>query len=381
VSLAAGDGRILRDGEEARHGHESTVSVRARLSFGWRSRTGCAARADTGSLSQQCMTWLGRHSGGPLLVELGPRSWGLCLAWVAVFMGVCGAHAQSLPRVHLTWRAPAAYGCSTQSALERGVEALLERSVFTGALDQADAEVVGDLQSHDGRWVAQFELSRAGTALGRREIVGDGECAALERALIVVLATLVDGPVSPPKPQPLAADESRLTLGAAADLAYGTLPGTAFGAAVQAAWQPARAWPALALGLSRWWPREVVNARGLGGRFWAARAQVSLCPTLWETDSVRLGACAGAAFGVMQGRGLGLRPAGTPSRLLAQLPIDAVLTIHVFGRWALRASLGLSIALQRPAFYLTGEDGFRDLVHRVDLLSAQAEIGFILDVL
>jgi hypothetical protein len=261
------------------------------------------------------------------------------------------------------------------------VEALLERSVFAGASNQADAEVVGVLQSQGGRWVAQFALSRAGSALGQREIVGDGECAALERALIVVLATLVDEPVSTPGPPPVEADESQLTLGAAADFSYGTLPGTALGAALLGAWQPSRAWPALALGLSSWWPREVVNARGLGGRFWAARAQVSLCPTLWETDSVRLGACAGAAFGVMQGRGLGLRPGGTPSRLLAQLPIDAVATIHVFGRWGLRASLGLSLALQQPAFYLTDADGVRDLVHRVDLLSAQAQIGFILDLL
>lgn len=282
-------------------------------------------------------------------------------------------------RVHFDWQAPAAAGCSSQDDLERGVEALLGRAVFV-ARAHADAEVAGSLQERDARWVAELALSTPdGAALGHREIFGTGACAGLERALVVVLATLVDAPASAPPP-PKAADPGRgFAVGLGADIGYGTLPDVALGATLLGEWQPDRGWPAFLLGVSSWLPQDVRSGRGYGGNFWAFRAGLQVCPTLVEGDGVRLGVCGGAALGGIRGRGLGLAPDRASYRLSAQVPLGVVLTLHVAAHLGLRLSGGLSLALLRPAFYFVAADDTRPVVHRIDAVGGDVQLGFIVD--
>jgi hypothetical protein len=197
---------------------------------------------------------------------------------------------------------------------------------------------------------------------------------------VVVLATLVDAPAAQASPPPMAAEPaSAFAVGAAADVGYGTLPHVALGATLSGEWRKERAWPALALAASSWLPQDIRSARGFGGRFWGFRAGLSVCPSLYETDDVRVAACAGAAFGGVRGRGLGLESERAPYRLSANVPVEASLTIRILDGLALRVSAGLSLALLRPTFYFMAADGSRQAVHRPDLLGADVRLGFIVD--
>lgn len=282
-------------------------------------------------------------------------------------------------RVHFDWQAPAAAGCSSQDDLERGVEALLGRAVFV-ARAHADAEVQGSLQERDARWVAELALSTPdGAALGHREIFGTGACSGLERALVVVLATLVDAPASA-RPPPKAAETRRgFAVGLGADVDYGTLPDVALGATVLGEWQPDGGWPAFVLDFSSWLPQDVRSGRGYGGNFWGFRAGLAVCPTLFEGDGARFGVCGGAALGGVRGRGLGLAPDRASYRLTAHVPVQAVLTLHLAAHLSLRLSAGLSLALLRPAFYFVAADATRPVVHRIDPVGADVQLGFIVD--
>ena len=196
---------------------------------------------------------------------------------------------------------------------------------------------------------------------------------------MVVLATLVDAPARARLP-PTAAESGRgFAVGLGADVGNGTLPDVALGARVFGEWQPNHAWPAFLLGFSSWLPQDIRSGSGYGGTFWAFRAGLSLCPTLFESDGLRFGLCGGAALGGIRGRGLGLAPDRGSYRLMAQVPVEAALTLQIAAHLGLRLSGGLALALLRPAFYFTAADGTRPVLHRIDAVGGDVQLGFIVD--
>jgi hypothetical protein len=288
------------------------------------------------------------------------------------------ASAQPRPaRAHLDWHVPPTWGCIPRRELEREVEVLLGRPVFTTRA-RAHHVLLGDVQRNRDQWTARLSLlTSTGGLAGQREISADGECASLNRPLVIVIATLLDttdADQALPRPTTQAALE--LTLGAE----IGTLPRAALGAGVSGELSPSAAWPTTRVSFIGWLPQHAIDA-GTGARFLAAQAGLSLCPRLWTGASFGAVACFGLELGVLHAQSLGLVPARAPSRLLASVPLEASVIFRLLNHFALRVGLLVSVAALRPAFYLQDERAQRQLVHRVGLLSGGLRFGFIADAL
>ena len=288
------------------------------------------------------------------------------------------ARAQARPaRAHLAWKVPPASGCIPRRALEREVELLLGRPVFTSRA-RAHHVLLGDVQRNRDRWTARLSLlTPTGGSAGQREISADGECARLNRPLVVVIATLLDTTdADEALPTPTTQTALELILGAQT----GTLPRAALGAGLAGELSPSAAWPTTRLSFMGWLPQHEIHT-GTGARFVAAQAGLSLCPQLWSDGSFRAVACLGVELGVLHAQAMGLVPVRAPSRLLASVPLEASVFVRLFDHFALRVGLSVSVAALRPTFYLQDERAQRQVVHRVDLWSGGLRIGFIVDAL
>jgi hypothetical protein len=292
---------------------------------------------------------------------------------------VCGiAHAQQeRPALaHLDWHAPPAAGCIPARELEREVEALLDRPVFT-ARSRADHVLSGEIQNRGDDWVAVLRLqTRTGAVSGTREVLVSGACARLNRPLVIVIATLLDTQTTESADDPLA----RLGLGLNLDGDLGTLPNASAGANVLAELTPSPTWPRLRLQLGGRLPQRETNA-GIGANFMVFRGALAVCPALLAGQALALALCAGVEAGAMRAQALGLTPSRSPTRMLAAVPLELELSWQLLSRLALRLGLGFSLALLRPAFYFEDEGRQTHVVHHVPVWSATAHFGFIVDVL
>jgi hypothetical protein len=316
---------------------------------------------------------------GTLHSDVGARDVVERLARYACFLHVlvsCAhAWASSPATAYLKWQAPAASGCIDRRELEGRVEALLARDVFEPRAS-ADNVVDGTVAYRDRRWVANLRLvARDGQALGARELsTEEADCAALNGALVVVLATLID---SPAVVQPGAWQGFGVGMAVGVDTAV--LPAAAAGASVLSVFAPARPWPAFWLELLGWLPQSRRDSSARGGRFQAVAASLSVCPTLFERRAVHVAACGGARMGLLQARGLGLDLAHTPGRLLAAAFLEPSVSWRLFEHLSLRLSVGVSLALERPEFYLFAADGARHPIYRPELFGMFARVGFIVE--
>lgn len=292
------------------------------------------------------------------------------------------AAASSPPALaHLEWQTPVGRHCILQRDLERGVEALLAREVFVPS-DRADERVDGSIAHTEDGWRVTLTLeTHTGHALGVRELSSpDEDCSQLNRALIVVLATLIDAPPEPERPpaqSPVPADA--FGFGLAAAVSRSLQPTAAVGVSALGKFAPSRAWPAFWLEAQGFLPQTLRNNAGLGGRFQAFQTTLSACPQMFHLESVDLAACAGAQLGWLRATGLGLAPNREQSRFTAGFLLEPAVSLRLLSHLSARVTAGLSIAFERPDFYFRAADGTRHTIFRPELFGAMVRLGFIVD--
>lgn len=279
---------------------------------------------------------------------------------------------------HLVWQTPAGQHCIVQRELERGVEALLARDVFVQQ-DRADELVVGSIVRRDGSWLASVTLrSAAGQALGVRELSNaDADCAALNRPLIIVLATLLDTPVD--LKADLGAGTRGFGVGLALGLNRGVLPRSALTAGALGMYAPGGLWPTFWLEAQGLMSQTLRDNAGHGGRFQAFQGTLSACPSVLHSTSFELAACVGAQLGWLRGWGLGLVRNRAQSRFTGGVLFEPALSLRLLPHMSARLSAALSVALDRPTFYFDAMDGSRHSIHRPQLFGAMVRLGFIVD--
>jgi hypothetical protein len=301
------------------------------------------------------------------------------LLWDATCQRVSAS--SSAAKAHLTWQTPSGRHCIDQRALERGVEGLLARDVFVVS-GRLDAQVDGSIVRRDDGWLARVTLrTHAGQPLGARELFSPADdCAALNRVLIVVLATLLDHAV---ERQPAVSGSGALPrgigVGLGASMGRTLLPTSALAAGALGMFAPGSPWPVFWLEAQGFLPQRLRDDTGHGGRFQAFQALVSICSTLLHASSADFAACAGAQFGWLRGDGLGLALNRTQSRFTAEMLLEPAVLLRLLPHLSARLSAGVSIALDRPSFYFHAADGSRHTIYRPELFGATLRLGFIVD--
>jgi hypothetical protein len=314
----------------------------------------------------------------------GFRVWGALGAWcVGSLLGLPAlALAQQSTRLHayLVWQRPAAGGCITAAELEASVEELLERDALVPR-ERADSEVRGSIALVDGRWLARLSLVQLPDAvLGTRELEGGGDCAELNRALTVVVATLLDDSLPTPPATSPAREQSAFGLGLFAGGFSGMLPQLGFDAGLLASLIPP-AWPELVLRLSAALPVHTTDGTQHGADFQLFAGSLAACPRFEPGGPVSFALCGGAQLSVVRAQGRGLDSSLTPSRLLVSALLETAVSFRLFAHFSLRLSAALTATLNRPTFYFEGGDGTEHVLFQPALFGAALRLAFIADAL
>ncbi|MBA3500509.1 MAG: hypothetical protein H0T65_09060 [Deltaproteobacteria bacterium] len=275
------------------------------------------------------------------------------------------AHADSARHVLLWTRAPAADACIDAPTLMAAVDARLGRSVFT---EQKDAAIV--IEAHvrpieRGWHVAISVRGSDGTLTGQRELEEPAaDCRALDDALVLVLALIVDPDAAmrdsppppppslpPPPPAPVLAPVSPPTpaapwrFEASVSLIGGGLviPGPSVGGALRVIVDPPRVPP---IGLrGTFWREgdERDDARGVHVRL--LTVGLAVCPAVW-----RLALCGGIEVGRMAGTGFGFDRSQQSVAIVTYATIEPRLAVPLSSRFTLVGAIGAWIPLVRPRF-------------------------------
>lgn len=301
----------------------------------------------------------------------------MALAWIAAGP-ITGAAAQpARAPVHLRWARPAGSTCIAAPALEHKVEALLERTVFV-ADERAAVRIAGRVEAHGNGWIATLQVVGRQDASGPRlrQLEHEGsDCAALNPALTVVLATLIDLEQSAVR-----SDEGLpLVLGVAGAVGWGVLPKPSAGGSLLLGVRPSTDWSAW-LDASVWLPVDQLDSAGRGGELSAWQAGLALCRELPAGERITLAGCAGAQLGAIDGEGRGLGPNRSSLRLLAQTNLEGALSIRLFSVVALRAGATGVLALSRPRFYVVQPDDTRSDVFRPSLFGVVLRAGIAVEL-
>ena len=116
-------------------------------------------------------------------------------AWLTgIVLASAGASAQSVRPTSLEWSAPPDAGCAERSVLAARVTRRLGHPAFVPDA-QADDHIVGRVERRGGGgWIATVEVrDAAGDVVGRRTLAeDDARCGALDEAIELVLALMLD---------------------------------------------------------------------------------------------------------------------------------------------------------------------------------------------
>jgi hypothetical protein len=298
---------------------------------------------------------------------------GLLFCWLCAAGQSTRAQAPdgAITSAHLRWERPVGSTCIGQEALQERVEVLLGRRVFV-ADAAAELRIAGSVERQSTGWLVTLRVVTRGDGdAGVRELRQEGpDCAALNSALTVVLATLID--LARPD---LALDGGpSFVLGAAGAYGWGLLPGGGAGGSLMLGLRPSAVWSSW-LDVSAWLPVEKLDASQRGGAFSAWHAGLSLCRDARATDRVELAACAGGQLGAILGQGRGLGPNRGSQQLLAQARLEGALSLRLVTAVALRASAAGTLALSRPSFFIEEPDAARSEVFRPALLGLLLRVG------
>lgn len=318
------------------------------------------------------------------------------MQWVACFSFALLSALYSVPvsaqraglRAHLQWERPAGSTCISGELLQRRVEDLLGRSAFVPAR-AADLRLHGVIEQRGDRWFASLAvIGEDGGPRAVRELHAEQDCAALNPALVVVLATLFDAPSEPGEleaghERERDADGAggdarlRLALGASGNLTLGLLPGLSAGGSVLLALRFAQLWP-LWIDVSLWPAASQLDVAGRGARLQAAQLGAALCPELVGSARTGLALCAGGQAVAIRAQGDGLAVERAAVRGLGQLTAELALQLELWPSVHARLGLGAALALGRPRFYYERADGGRRILHRPAWIGGALRLGFII---
>ncbi len=292
-------------------------------------------------------------------------------------------------------RGPGAEACLDQAHLKRSVERRLKRRVFV-VDGEASLRLHVGFTVHGGETEARIELASIdGTPRGTRSLVTTGHCSALDDSLALSVALLVDEPPDPVEPKPadgagrpaqpisptakapaaptgeappspkrvitipseVAAPREpwHVRFGAAAKVAWGTLPGVRPAAAFSLGIVPRDFAPILLQGEAFWPTRAARNATS-GARFHLLRAALALCPPLWSRPNAMLGLCFGQQLGWLTVEGYGFDHDSKEQRLSYALTAGGEARLRLFPPVSLRGYAGAEVPLVRDRFTSGGRN-------------------------
>jgi hypothetical protein len=291
-------------------------------------------------------------------------------------------------------RQPGTEQCLTTHALEQAVEARLQRPIF---VSDSSAQLVIRLRLalRDKRqWNADLRLEDgAGVNLGERTLAARAEhCSALDDSLALIVALLVDAPLSAREQKLLAATPPGLESGAetatpvlpsstkptlielptstlaprqpwrweasvGVSLGLGLLPGTALGFELGVSGKAPRA-PELRLFGGAYAPREAhAGPDDAGARFAALFVGLEVCPLDGQLSNLRWSACAGQSVAWLHAAAFGYDQNSSTDRLIYSLLARAALGLPLSGPVSARLSARAELPLARPVFvYGTGRN-------------------------
>ncbi len=288
-------------------------------------------------------------------------------------------------------RGAGAEACMDVEQLRMSVEKKLRRPVFvTARPDLAATRVRVRFSRHGQEFRAQIGLSGAdGAARGERRLVTSAaHCSALDDALALSVALLVDTPPesAPPLPRAAAGRVSPITIPPEASAprepwhvaltpglrtGFGALPGLAFGASLGIRLKPA-AFPAILLETDLWLARDAARDVSSGARFGLRRAGLFLCPALGSSRR-HVGFCVGQQTGWLEVEGYGFDRNLRSGRLTYSLSARGEGRVLVVAPVSLRGFFGVEVPLVRDRFASAGPHALE--LFRPGLLAILAGIG------
>lgn len=276
-------------------------------------------------------------------------------------------------------------GCIDEPRLRQGVEAALGTP-----LD--DVALTGAVSGGPGAWRASIEAGTEGVAPRRREVTSsEPSCAALDDALVVIAALLVDEVrLSRPAPPPPAVIEApppappplppvpgwTATLRLAALARIDELPGLAGAGALEVEVTPPGFVP-IVLAAYFFPPVEAIRD-GRGGRFVAGGGALGVCPVA-AVDVLELGGCGALSALYVVGDGLGVEQPGQSAALSLGIEGTLVLRVRLHGALWARLGAGVLVPLSRirSTLRVAGADV---LVHEAAPVVPEGSLGLELRI-
>lgn len=348
----------------------------------------------------------------------------LGLALSLVLWSRAGFALDANPRVALELtRGEGTNKCIQRAAVEHAVERRLRRPVFA-AKDTADLEIAVALaREPDGAWSAKLVLrGRDGTEVGSRELdTHAAHCSALDDALVLVVALLVDSPearaqvskaaaappppaepsraapASPPPPPPPTESHAgsrielppdtyaprepyRVEVAASVVGSLGAVPGVALGGELLLGVRPPhfielRLRPAGLLPKS-----EPAPTPDRGGRFSLLSVALDACPLEHDAQKLRFVGCIGQRVGRLQAEGFGFHQSATSSELYYALGISGGAAFWFAPPVGLRVGLDLEAPLTRDAYFSVGPAGEHREIFRPSPIVGAATVGLALSL-
>jgi hypothetical protein len=315
--------------------------------------------------------------------------------------------------------------CIAETALVEGVEARLARPVFS-----RDARAPLRIQLVFSRpsarsWVAEIALESAtGAPLGKRRLVtAAAHCSSLDDSLELVIALLVDAPLSeaeahgppadlppPSSPSPAAASSSppassppsvasaasrpppslvhvptttyaprepwRFESSLGGTLALGLLPAALFGVELGLAGKAPHG-PELRLFGGAYEEREVHAGPDSGARLTFMHLGLEACPLEGWLGGLRWSACGGQSVGRLRVAAFGYDQSESASQLTFALLARGVVLVPIVGRFSARFAGRAELPLARSSFYYGARDGAEPEVFRLRPLAGVFEAGLV----
>lgn len=281
----------------------------------------------------------------------------------------------------LAWNAEA--GCSSALETESAIEDVLGRPLFRGV--SCDLQINASVRREGpASWQAELTFIQSnGNVLGVRTLQSpSASCKALRNPISLVVALMVED------------NDARATLRLAAEAtpasaseqllfttlsgSHGLLPsndlGVTMGMDLRAgSWLPSR------IDTTLWLP-ESSAATGPGGHLWAWHAGAAACPSLAGSGGVRASLCLGMQAGVLHGRGVGLDPTWSATRIYGDVQARGMLSFPVWGSMNLTAFVGAAVPWLRPRFVYLDTNGTAVQLHRTSAVVPMAGVGIELPI-
>jgi hypothetical protein len=316
---------------------------------------------------------------------------------VGLFAAICAAgtaHAQATSSLSWT-RLPGAESCIGAGELARRVEQRLGRAALV-APSQADRSVEAHVEPRrGGGWQASLALAdRSGAILRERALeTRETSCRALDQALVLVVALLVDpeGAPRPPPPEPAPRVVIRevvrtvrvrepwsMAAAGGASVEAGVLPEPALAASLALAVDPPGLPVAELAGFASLEGEEDAALAGRGAALRVFGASAAVCPRLLDW----LRACGAARLAWLRWRGDGFEEVGSGSAVVPALGAAARGELPLGGPFTAVAAAGAWLPLRRVSVRyelsasVAGDPaGGSELLYRAAAASVWAGVG------